>query len=172
MAETFRTDIGYSSQTTVALDLGTGSSTGALSAAVTLTEGTGINQANRKFEDTRTLTATTAETIDIFDFGGVTDPHGRAYTLSKVRKLIIKNTSTTAANLLKVGGEGTAAAWNSPFGGDDTSLLVVEPGGILVLEAPSAAGYAVADTSNHLLKIENMGSTSTIYNIIVVGSQA
>jgi hypothetical protein len=138
--------------------------------AQTIANGTGANQGNRIFHDTRTLAGTTSESLSMFDFGGLVDPVGQTYALSRVIMLIIQNKNLTAGNKLLVGGEGSGAAWNSPFNNVDTDKLVVEPGGIIVLYAGSAAGYAVANTTNHLLKIDNGNVAAVDYNIVVIGS--
>jgi hypothetical protein len=132
--------------------------------------GTGANQGDRIFHDTRTLGATSAEDLSMYDFGGAVDPVGQTYALARVILLIIQNKATTAGYTLKVGGKGTSTTWTSPFNTVNTDKLIVEPGGIICLYAGSAAGYAVANTTNHILKIDNANAASVDYNIVVIGS--
>lgn len=141
-----------------------------LAIAKTIADGTGANQGNRIFHDKRTLSPTTSENLDMFDFAGAVDPVGQPYALSRVICVIVENKNTTAGQKMLVGGEGSAAAWNSPFNGVDTDKLSVEPGGVLVLYAGSAAGYVVTDVSNYLLKIDNPNAVALDYNIVIIGS--
>lgn len=143
-----------------------------LTIAKSLAEGTGINQFNRVFTDTRTLLSGANERLSMYNFGGapVTDPVGQPLALSRVVLLMIRNNNTTAGNSLVIGNDATSAAWVSPFTAN-TQTITIEPGGILLLLAPSVAGYAVANTTNHLLKILNAGSGSVDYDIVVFGSQ-
>lgn len=163
---------------TNAVDLSTPTDAKTLSLIDTnLTSGTGKDKADRLWHDTRTLTATTSEKIDMYDLaidGGAAgeDSLGQTVAAAVVKSITIRNKNTTAGNDLKVFGEGSAAAWNSPMDGSDTAKVVIGPGGSLTLEAPAAAGYAVADTSNHLLKIDNPGASSITYDIIVVFATA
>lgn len=135
-------------------------------------DGVLANQFNRVFADTRTLTSGANERISLFNFGGapITDPVGQALALTRVVMLLIKNKNTTAGNKLVIGNDATAAAWVSPFAAN-TETISIEPGGLLLLVAPSLAGYVVANTTNHLLKILNAGAGSVDYDIVVFGSQ-
>ena len=136
-------------------DLTTGKITLSLPRLIsTLENGTGVNQVNRAFADAGSLAGSASVSLDLFDFAGALDLIGRAFALSKIRVLVIRNTSdpvTAAASILRVGGEGTGAAWNAVNGSDTVPIADVHPGGELILEAPTAAGYAVADATNHLL---------------------
>lgn len=128
---------------------------------------------DRLWHDSRTLAATTSEEIDMYDLavdGGSAgeDTLGQAVTSAVVKYLKIRNKSTTVGDDLHVGGEASVECWNSVFNSDDDALIVVGPGGSITLEAPAAAGYAVADSGNDLLKINNPGSNSVTYEIIVV----
>ncbi len=141
-----------------------------LSFIQSIASGTAANQGDRIFHDTRTLSAASSENLSMFDFGGAVDPVGQTYALSRVILVIIQNKATTAGYTLKVGGNGTSAAWVSPFNSVNTDKLIVEPGGIICLYAGSTAGYAVVNSTNHLLKIDNANAASVDYNIVIIGS--
>lgn len=142
-------------------------------ALASLSTGSGLNQANYVFADRRSLNASTAENIDMYA-PAVRDALGQTLTLSKVKALYIHNrggSTLSASDIVAVGGEGSAATWNSPFSGSDSFEMSLEPDGKLVLISPSAAGYAVANTTNHLLKVENLnGAQAITYDIIIIGS--
>lgn len=157
---------------TNAQDLSTPRDSAALALTLAdLANGTGANQVNTLWHDQRTLATATAENIDMFDFGGGTpSPLGTAIANASVKVLLIQNTHATDA--LTIGGEGSGAAWNSPFGASDTATVSLPAGGTLLLIAPTAAGFAVADTTNHLLKINNPGANSVTYKIVALGATA
>jgi len=144
--------------------------------SVTFTGGTGANQANRVWpSENRILSTSASELIDVYDFGTLDigsgagkDQHGGSLALTGIKGFYVKNRSTSAGNLL-VGGEGTTAAWNSLFNGSDTALISLPPGAIVMITNPSSAGYAVADTTNHLLKIAADSGGAVAYDIAIVG---
>ena len=137
-----------------------------------LQDGSGLNQANRLFADIAQLAASATATLDLFDFNGAKDAQGQSFALTKVKAIIIRNVSTDVSSILRVGGEGTTAAFMAVNGSDTVHIADIAPGGELSLIAPSAAGYAVADTTNHLLKLENRSSTAVLdYELVIVGAQ-
>lgn len=136
------------------------------------TTGTGANKADQFYIDQRTLATTVAERINLYSFGsGTKDAVGNAFTLANVKTLIIQNTSTTPGDYLTVGNDATSAEWTS-FIGAAGVIGRVRGGGSLIITAPDASGYAVVNTTNHLLKILNSGAGSVTYNIIVIGATA
>lgn len=107
----------------------------------------------------------------MYSFGGTLSPLGVAYTLSKVLAILIKNRATASGDNLVIGGKGTSAAWTSPFG-SNAHTVTIRPGGYLLMVAPDATGYAVVNTTNHLLKIANSsGANSVDYDLIIIGAQ-
>lgn len=139
-----------------------------------LTEGTGADQADRSNQDVgRALTSGNNEDLDIYDLAGfdlATDPLRNPVTYTEVVAILVRNRSTSAGSLL-VGGNGTAAAWNSIFAGSDTGKIELKPGGGFLIWAPTDPAYVVADTSNHLLRMEASGGNVT-YDIHVLGRSA
>jgi hypothetical protein len=133
----------------------------------TLDSGTAIDQADKIYRSTRTLGSGANESLDLA--GSLTDALGATITFAKVKLILIKNKSTTAANILTVGAAASNAfeSW-----GATGSTIKVGPDGFVVLYNPSAAGYAVTAGTGDLLKIANGGSSSTAYDIIIVGTSA
>lgn len=145
--------------------------------AASLTTGPGLNQGNQLWHDRRTLASAATETIDLYDFAidagsAQNDSLGNALAMVRIKVLLIYNRSTTAGENFTLFGEGTTAAWNSLLNGSDTAKAVLGPGGVFLVTNPSAAGMAVADTTNHLLKVENSGSGSNDFDIIVIGANS
>ena len=151
-----------------------------LAKAVSLafTEGTTTGKADKIWSSTaRTLTGSTSENIDLYDFGGIDigtgsgeDALGNPLTLADIVAVIIENNPTSTGNLT-IGGEGSAAAWNSIFNASDTAEVgPLPPGGVFLIAARADPAFAVADTSNHLLKIAS--SANLTYDIYIVGRSA
>lgn len=137
-----------------------------------LTSGTGVNQADKIWSDTRSIAASSSEDIHVYDFSGGTDALGGTLALARVKMLLIVNKSTTAGDILRVGGKANSTAWTSPFNGSTTATVDVAPGGLLLLAAPSAAAFSVSDP-NHVLKIANVSTANSVsYDIIVIGASA
>lgn len=143
-----------------------------------LLDGIVLDKANRIWESKgRVIASAASEDIDVYDFGSIDigagaglDALGQALALAKIVLVLIRNRATSVGTLL-VGGKATTAAWNSPFNADDDALTPVLPGGVLLWYAPSLAGYAVADTTNHLLKMAASGGDVT-YDITIIGRTA
>jgi len=163
----------FSAVETAAGDLRSGSINTTLAKQTrTLADGSGLNQANRLFADTATLAAEASASLDLFDFSGAKDAQGQSFALTKVKAIILRNKASDATAILRVGGEGSTAAFMAVNGSDTIHIADIGPGGEMALLAPSGAGYAVADTSNHLLKIANQSTTASAeYDIVVVGAQ-
>lgn len=128
--------------------------------------GTGANQANQTFLDIRTLTASSSENLDFA--GGLTDAFGNTITLTRIKALVIFAAASNANDVLVGGAASNAIA--SIFG-DVTDVVKVKPGGLVVLVAPDATGYAITATTADLLKIANSaGGTSVTYTIGILGT--
>jgi hypothetical protein len=130
-----------------------------------LTDGTGANQAKSLFSDTRTLAASATENLDLVAV--LIDAFGSAITFTKIKALIIK-ASAANTNDVVVGGHATAACFS--FFNAATDKVRVKPGGMMVLVAPDAAGYAVTATTADMLTITNSGAgTGVTYDVIIIG---
>lgn len=128
--------------------------------------GEGVNQAEAAYADSRTLAASGTENLDLA--GGLTDAFGAALGFTKVKALIIRAAAGNTNDVV-VGGHASAAA--ATFFGDATDKVRVKPGGMFVLTAPNAAGYAITATTADLLTVANGGSgTPVSYDVIVIGS--
>lgn len=151
-------------------------------ATMSLADGTAASKADKLwFDEGRTLTGTTPEDIDLYDFGAIDigagagkDPLGGTLALAEIVAVLITNNSSSTGNIF-VGGKNATTAWNSclAVGGvaDDTAQFgPIFPGGFLCFGAPTDPAYAVADTSNHLLTITPTANAT--YNIYVLGRSA
>ena len=142
------------------------------------TTGTSALQINRIWSDKgRTITSGNDEDIDLFDFAGTDigpgaalDSLGLAVSFADVSILLVQNQSVSAGTLI-LGGETSAAAWNSPWAGSDTATNSLLPGQVLMIGGSVDPGYAVADSSNHLLTVGASGGNIT-YDIHIFGRSA
>lgn len=132
------------------------------------TDGTGANQADRIFKDTRTLTASATESLDL-NGGGLTDIYGAALAFARVKAVIVKAAS----------GNTNDVQWTRPAAngvpvfmaaGDG---LAIRPGGVGLWMAPDATGVAVTAGTGDLVTLTNSaGSTSVTYDIVIIGASA
>lgn len=131
-----------------------------------VTSGTGAGQADLFYVDTRTLSASGTEDLDLA--GGLVDAFGATQTHVEVVALLVSAAAANTNNVL-VGGAGSNA-WSAIFG-DATDTLVLKPGASVLLMCD--AGYAVTAGTGDLLKIANSSSgTAVTYTIAVVGRSA
>lgn len=132
-----------------------------ISAAVTLTDGTGANQANRKFTTTGTLSASASATLDLSAPG--TDEFNRAVAPTRLVCLLFVNTGTTVLTL----GGAASNAWTSAF----SNTVTLRAGGSAVFLAPDATGLAVGSSNKNLQILNTSGTTAGSYSLLLVGSQ-
>lgn len=138
-----------------------------LSSNFTFANGTGANQANQVFTDTRTIAASGNEDLDLA--GSLSDAFGNTITFTKVKAIHV---ITDAGNTNNV--EVTRPASNGlPMfmaAGDGISL---GPGWSTTIVAPTAAGITVTAGTGDLINIANSaGSTSVTYTIVIIGTVA
>ncbi|MFN3473562.1 MAG: hypothetical protein ACK4ZW_05900 [Blastomonas sp.] len=130
--------------------------------------GTGDNQADQVFADTRTLAASSSEDLDMA--GVLTNGLGSTITFASVKALIIV---AAAGNTNDVVVGGAASNAFATMFGDATDTIKVPPGGFVVLGDFGATGFAVTASTGDLLKIANGGSgTPVSYDILIVGDTA
>lgn len=128
--------------------------------------GTGDNQVNAIWSDTRSLSASGTENLDLA--GSLTDAFGSTLTFLTVKGIQVCADSGNTNNVL-VGG----AASNTLLGvfDDATDILRVKPGGCLSWIAPKTGATVTASTGD-ILKVANSTSGSSVtYSIFIIGTQ-
>lgn len=137
--------------------------------AVALSSGTGAGAADKRFTDTRTLSASATEDLDLA--GVLLDAFGAAITFVKIKGLFVSAAAANTNNV--VIGNAAATAWAALLGA--TGTVTLRPGttfGVMAGVA-DATGYAVAAGSTDLLKVANSaGGTSVSYDIVIIGTSA
>lgn len=162
--------VNVAAKQTATLDLGASEANIAKQLAISLASGTAAGQADRIFSDTRTLTASSSEDLDLA--GVLTDAFGTAITFAKVKGIFIKAADGNTNNVI-VGG--AASAQFATWAGAATHTVTVRPGGLLLLACGEGDlnAYAVTATTADLLKVANSGAgTSVSYDVIIWGTSA
>lgn len=132
-----------------------------------LLTGTGDGQADTVFTDTRTISASGSEELDLS--GSLTDPLGGAAVFAEVAAIEVRAAAGNTNDVV-IGG-ASSNAWVGPFGAADNTIAV-PPGGVLVLNHPGA-GWTVTAGTGDLLQVANGGSgTPVTYDIVIVGRSA
>lgn len=166
MALNTRMLLDLSAELTSALDLATAKVPLSIKKQLVWPDGTAANQANRIFQDQRTLTASSTEDLDLA--GVLTDPFGATITFARVRLLYVAAAAANTNNVI-VGGDANALA----IFGAATHTLTVRPGGFVLLAAPDTTGYAVTAGTGDILQVANSAAgTSVTYDVVVIGASA
>lgn len=152
---------------TNALDLGTADLPVDVQAAIALANGTGANQADLYWSDTRTIAASATDSIDLA--GALGGAFGAAQVFARVKAIFVKAAAANAnnVNVTRPASNGVPVFLAAGDG------LPVRPGGALLWVAPDVTGVAVTAGTGDLLDIVNSGAgTSVTYDIVIVGCSA
>ncbi len=142
-------------------DLTTPTESVAISDSQAYTNGTGANQANAFFSDTRSLAVSTPETIDLT--ADLTDAFGTTLALTSIREIIIRNNSTTSGEDITISGNVLGA-----FLGATTETITVPPGGEWSQKSP-IDGFTVTNTTQDQLTV-TPGAYALTYDLIITGT--
>ena len=134
-----------------------------LNCGLTLTSGTGANQANVLWKDTRTLADGANESLNLHD-GSLKNGFGDSVAMTKLKILYIKNKSTDANCVV-----GAATNPVPLFGDAASDTLKIHPGGTAVIVAPDADGINVVTGVNLKILHDGSGTSTMTYDIIAVG---
>lgn len=129
----------------------------------TFTSGHAVNQMNQLWVSRTTLTNAQAVTYNLA--GGITNSFGTALTMAEVRMLLVSSDSDNVDAVTI--GDAAANEFDSWLGGTNHTVTL-RPGGLVLLVAPDATGYAVGTNGN--LKVTNTGTNSVTIDIYVGGS--
>lgn len=149
---------------TKALDLVTGTAPHSISFPLTLTSGTGANQADKIFSDQRSISAN--DSLDVAA-GGLTDAFGDAFTIARVKLIYVKAASANTQNIQVTRPAANGVPWLGAAG----DFIIVRPGGVFVWAAPDATGVAVTAGTGDLIDIAPASGTQ-VYDIVIIGASA
>lgn len=127
-------------------------------------DGAAAGQASRLWSDRRTLASATSENIDLS--GVLVDAFGAGISLTKLKALILVSdpANTTALTL------GNVTNGIVGFLGAATQSIVINAGGMFMIVAPDAAGYAITAATADLLKVANAAGAAATYDIFIIGA--
>ena len=152
---------------TNALDLSTVSDPLDFRSKIELTTGTGANQADMLWHDTRTLSASATEDLDLA--GVLTNAFGATQTFARIKLIAVSAASgnTNNVNVTRPASNGVPLFLAASDG------VPVRPGGLFVWVAPDATAVAVTGGTGDLLTFTNSaGSTSVTYSVMIIGASA
>jgi len=130
--------------------------------SLTLGNGTGANQAQVAWSDSRTIGAGADDQLFV---KSLADDRGNV-DFSAIKLIYIKN---TGAVLLTING-GDPLPWAAgPFGLDAGSSVSVPAGGVLMLTNASAAGWAVSGALEQISFSNTSETVAGTYEIILIG---
>jgi hypothetical protein len=159
--------VSVSSSHVKSLDLGDATFPISLTQAITLANGTGSGQADLIFTDTRTLTASATENLDLA--GSLTDAYGVTMAFARIKAVIIA-AATGNTNDVQVTRPASNGVPVFIAAGDGLS---VRPGGLFAWACSDATGVVVTAATGDLLTITNSaGTTGVTYSVIIIGASA
>lgn len=133
--------------------------------SVEFTDGAGAGQANVIWQDTRTVTASSNEDLDLS--GSLTNAVGASAVFARIKAILVKAASgnTNNVNVSRPASNGVPLFLAASDG------IPVKPGGAFLWVAPDASGIAVTASSGDLINLANSGgSTSVTYDIVIIGA--
>ena len=131
--------------------------------ALAIANGTGLNQADMLFTDTRSIAA--AEDLDVSG-GALTTAFGAVYTIAELKVLVVCADSANTANVI-LGGDAASVLFLSVA----TTTVTLKPGACFVYTDPSAAGTTVTNSTADIIQAAPSAGTQ-VYSIIIMGSSS
>jgi hypothetical protein len=162
--------VNFNVQQSSTLDLASGLVTMQRQYRTLLQNGTAAGQADRFFQDTRTVAASTNDDLDLA--GVLTDAYGVTITFARIKGLFVAAAAANANNVI-IGGSATNPV--TSFMSGTTPAIILRPGASMMLTAGSAdaTGYAVTAGTADILRLTNGGAGTTVtYDIVIIGASA
>lgn len=131
-----------------------------------LTSGTGANQGDLVFADTRSVAASTNDDIDLA--GSLTNTFGATITFARIKGMFIYSSPANVQNFSVGGGTNPFINWIA----GTTPTVVLRPGGLFAITAPDATGFAVTAGTGDILRVANGAGSTISYDICLIGSSA
>ncbi len=144
-----------------AIDLATTLDELKVSAMHDWTYGTGANQINVMWHDSRT-TDDTGETHDIYAGGSLINSFGDALTMEAIKILLVRNTHATLT--LEILG---TVSTGLDIVADASDIIELPPGGIFYWDCPTAAG--IVTITNKDLKFACKTAATISYDVAIAG---
>jgi hypothetical protein len=152
---------------TSALDLATGTVPLSYRNRYTWTTGTAADQADLVFHDTRTLSASANEDLDLA--GSLSSAFGATLTFVDLKAVLV-SAAAGNANQVRV---SRPASNGVPLFLAASDGIPIYPGGTFLWVAPGTSVVTVTAGTGDLLNIANSGAgTSVTYDIVIIGTSA
>lgn len=167
MALTTNLLVELGAELTSALDLVTVTAPLALSTRTRLSSGTGLAAADMAWSDTRTLSASGTEDLDLA--GSLTGPFGSSLTFARIKLLYVTAlaANTNNVNIIRPASNGVPLFLAAGDG------VPVKPGGSFLWVAPDATGVPVTAATGDLITFTNSGGTTGVtYSVVIIGASA
>ncbi len=134
---------------------------------ITMTNGTGASTADLVFSDTRTLSASASENLDLA--GSLADVFGSTLTFVELRAVMVIAAAGNTNNV-----RVTRPASNGvPLFLAASDGIDVPPGGVFLWACPADGKVTVTASTGDLLTVANSSSgTSVTYDVVIVGTSA
>jgi hypothetical protein len=167
MALTTDLQVKLAATETSALDLVTPKAAISYLARLQLATGTAVNQADLVFQDTRTISASSNEDLDLK--GSLLTPLGTAFTPAKLKLVLVKAAAGNTNNVVV-----TRPASNGvPIFSAASDAISVRPGGVFLWACADNTAVAVTAGTGDLINISNSGSgTGVTYDVLFIGTSA
>jgi hypothetical protein len=149
------------------LDLVTGAAPLEYSKKMTWTNGTTIDKADLVFSDTRTITASSNEDLDLA--GVLTSIYGATLTFVELKAILIVAAvaNTNNVRVTRPASNGVPLFLAASDGID------VPPGGLFFWACPADGKVTVTASTGDLINVANSSSgTSVTYDVVIVGASA
>jgi len=119
------------------------------------TSGAGLGAINRLYSE---ADKSLAAAYDLDLAGTLTDALGAACVFARVKLLLAWAPAANTANV-EIGGDAAAALFGFK---DPTDVLSIRPGGVILLMAPDATGYAITATTADILQFAPSAGTQLV----------
>lgn len=137
-----------------------------VSRTVNFANGTGANQAEIVWSDSRTIAANGE---DILDLTALADDRG-SVDLTAVKAIYVRNTGTVDISWLAL---ALPEHWTTgPLYVEEGFGAIIPPGGVMLITNPSATAWAVASEDEQISFANDSSTTAAAYDIIMIGEGA
>lgn len=163
-----RFNLATSFDMSTALDLGTDTFAGRFVSDITLADGAGASAANLVFADTRTITASATDSLDLAG-GGLLDPQRNTLVFARIKGLFVRaSAANNAANNVVV---TRPAANGVPLFTAAGDSLALRAGEVFTWISPTASGVAVTAGTGDLIDFVNSAGTNSVtYDVVIIGA--
>ncbi|WP_367128324.1 hypothetical protein [Saccharothrix sp. HUAS TT1] len=162
-----RINLGVLAELSNQLDLSAAAVPLSYAKSIPLLNGTGANQADKVFQDSNSIAASSTTSLDLAG-GGLTDALNNSLTFVKLKAVIVYAEPTNTNNVVVTRPASNGVPLFSAAG----DACPVLPGGTFVWVAPGA-GVTVTAGTGDLLDLVNSGAGSAVdYDIVLLGTSA